>query len=305
MAYSPGQPWDKTLSYTLGQSCTYNGLPYVFWRPDAPSTVGVEPNKEEAPFFAVDPVTGATDSRNERCWVLADYTLADGLVRYGSIRRLQTRIRGVGGTEINYGTSFPYEYAEYYGECYHGYWSPYPGQRSSSTWKFYGQMYGQSLELGLPNTTPGAEAPVYDGNGNLVIGPNYDFVGEFGDMAYGGTIPMLKTLPPDPPPPTPTPPRTIYIDVIFWIGGLTDLSTQNAFGRTANYTITVDDYDNSTYPATKNTYYIHGSASTGEQRDRYNDYDTYTRSHHVITWAVNHTVAWQIKIDSITPRFDA
>lgn len=116
MAYSPGQPWDPSLSYTCGQTCTYNGLKYVYWHGTEPSTVGKNPTEDMKDFpiipfgFSNPPYPKAS----ERAWVLADWVVDAGgnvvTAGYGDVRALQGTIRGSGYSDSTNTQRFIYDY---------------------------------------------------------------------------------------------------------------------------------------------------------------------------------------------------
>lgn len=301
MAYSPGQPWDKTLSYSYGQTCTYNGQTYSFWRYDGNSTVGIPPNVEEALFMANSPVPGGgSASRMERCWIIAQPDYYAGIF---GIKPSQPEIRGVPAA-----TFFFQNYAEYTGIQYHGYWSPRV-QDSEASWSFYGQLPGMSAELGLPHYDPVDPSPSYDGNGNLVVSYYQEKMDSNLPATGAGSIPyLIDYLTPDPPPPYPPPPRTYYIDIVFVIPSSNEvnISTYNCFNRTGHYVIKYTTTDYSVSPPVETDHEILGTASTGDVRDNWADVSSYVRSHHVITWGPGQTMAIRyIRLTDITPPFDA
>lgn len=299
MAYEPNQPWDKNFSYSYGETCTYNGFTYTFIRLDEKSTVGVEPNKEEAMFTAIYPNTGESDQRLERCWIPYDYKI---FFYENTIRRMQPFIRG---TPPN-SSGFFYASAEYTANQYHGYWSPNP-QGSEFSWAFYGQISGISSDLGLAIEINNQQFPSYNGNGNIVIDSWY----ATGDSQIfpatsSGTIPELIKR--EPYPPVPIEPRTHAFDMLFMIPpfqNLTRLSNYNCFNRNAHYEIKYIITDFSVSPPISKEYIINDTVSSGEVRDNWSDETTSPRKRHVITWGLDEGMSINyVKLKDITPRFD-
>lgn len=304
MAYEPNQPWDKTLSYSYSQTCTYNGLTYTFFRQDGNSTPGIEPNKEEALFYANSAAPdGGTDSRMERCWTIFTqpaYTNGTG------VRPLQPSIRGTPPSSDYWFA----QTAEYTGNQYHGYWSPNV-QDFEYSWSFYGQPFGMSADLGKPHIdpfNPDENTPGYDGNGNIVIDYKYDYIGSTIPAVQTGSIPSFYYwLPPDPPPDPPAP-NTYYFDTMFVINAFNEvkLSTYNCFNRTAHYTVKYKITNNTVFPPIITEYSFTGEVSTGPIRDNWEDLSSYPRTHHSISWSAGETMSiTSIKLTDITPRFDA
>ena len=172
MAYTPGAPWDESLAYTKGQTCTYNGLPYVYWHPTEPSSAGTNPTEDMKMFTAKQ--GELTDSRSDRSWVLADYVLNAGAdvsaVCYGDVRNLQTTIRNING--------FPAQdmVYDYYSESTLDYYI-FSQYKTEQNWLYYTYdnlfLYnniGGSYDLGLANP-PHKPFPITDTNYNLYEQP--------------------------------------------------------------------------------------------------------------------------------------
>lgn len=68
MPYVAGQPWDKSLSYSYGQTCKYNGFTYTWHHPTESSSSGTPPNEDMKSFSGFDGTN--TVYRSERGWVL-------------------------------------------------------------------------------------------------------------------------------------------------------------------------------------------------------------------------------------------
>jgi hypothetical protein len=294
MAYEPNQPWDKNFSYSYGQTCTYNGYNYTFIRLDEKSSVGVEPNKEEAMFTAIKPESGESDQRLERCWLVYDYRF---FLSENTIRAMQPFIRGTPPV-----SSFAfYRDAEYTGNQYNGYWSP-NNQNSEQSWIFYGQPRGISSEIGLATE----ENPIYNGNGNIVI-KNWLFGdSQIDTITESGTIPILVQTAPEPP--VPDEPRTFRFDILFLIPVFNNearLSNYNCFNRNGVYEIKYTITDFRVSPPIARVYKINDSVSTGDVRDNWGDPSSYPRKKYVITWDLGESMTIDyVKLTDITPRFD-
>lgn len=275
MAYSPGQPWDATLSYTSGQTCTYNGLPYVFWREEPhASTVGVPPNEEMAPFPAVD-AFGATSYRSERAWVLGDRYQGESYLDfnacYGDVRKLQPTIRGNDAPAVDLSL-------EYLNAALTGIFPTPTYDKRHPSWAFYRQGMGQSVD--------------YDdgGIGNVILDEGENPRRVIYAPAGTGPIPALAIVAVNHPTPT-----TTSIDVIFRVGSAsqgTELQGYYAcFGKTGNFSV----LDGNSPPGVIAT----GSANVGLPRDNFFDPATY------VATTVNLGTAsyWSLRLDSITPSF--
>jgi len=294
MAYAPYQPWDETYSYSEGQTCTYNGLPYVFWLYGSgvpKSNAGVPPNEEMRLFNAVSP-DGLTESRMERSWVVGEVFIAGQLndmsARYGNIRTLQPTIRG---NDANQDPLFsPYNGALYNGVMYGGnrfFPDPLqeplpPEEQPELSWDFYRTGFAMSVDYKQNGS-----------NGNIYVGSIEDGTTGKTSMPKGlstGLSPYLVaiTVPPVGPPPVPP---TYVFDVIFKIPNGNDISTFNCFNRVANFRIV--------NTATKDTI-ASGSVSSGPVRENWLDNDTYSK----VRFTFSHAGGFSLVLDSITPRFD-
>jgi len=160
MAYEPGKPWDSGLSYTYGQTCTYNGLPYVYWNADTPSTAGVKPNEQMATFtaYGLDSTgAAASDTRSDRAWVIADRVgYGPGGVDfacYGKVQDIQKGVRNLPGYVTG---DFQYQPAHYLPIFAKG----YAGKKTVMSWNYYAPPWvgpgapatsGDSTDYGVAN----------------------------------------------------------------------------------------------------------------------------------------------------------
>ncbi len=289
MPYAPGQPWDATLSYSYGQTCTFNGLPYVYWHPTSPSTVGVNPFDEFRDFLAVNVLGGGgTATRSERAWVLADDVDISGggtvWARYGNVVNLQRSIRGV---DFLLPVSNPYLYE---GSLYPAFWNATPGNLAAYSWQFYG-MLGLSAEFGKANNTVSPPVPETSGNSNIArasIWVNTDPLSQ-----YSPSLPSMNVIS--------TGPMSSRIEVDFMVQ-TKDYSPSfiNEFNRNASYTITV-----TVFGPGATTYDIGGTINSGPFRDGYSLRSTSVIKTHDISWSVGQTVSLAFKVNGISPRFDS
>jgi len=140
MAYEPNKPWDSTLSYSYGQTCTYNGYPYIWFVALSNSTAGVKPNVETASFTAIG--DGSTDSRMDRAWVLADSGGFGAPPSYGSAATTFPLVRGLpkgaslSGIKLGYPQGL--KVAPYQGIL--------PDQTGKASWRYYDWPLGMSRD---------------------------------------------------------------------------------------------------------------------------------------------------------------
>lgn len=287
MAYSPGQPWDNSLSYTTGQTCTYNGFPYVWYHPVLSSTVGAKPNEEEVMFEAY--YLGNTDQRLERGWVMADTVESIGSdiggARYGDVKRLQAAIRGVDPAAA--ATSYITQDIRYENGIYPAFWTTQIGNKSEYSWEYYG--YGSmSVHHGLANNDLSPTVPETDGN------PNVQVLGQNGLETLGPQL-LLPSLPYQIF--QSTGPTTGDIQVYFVIAHQ-DYSPSfiNEFNRNASYTITVT-------PPSGPVYTINGVINSGPFRDGFSLQSTSNMNVHSVSTGPG--FSYQFKVTGLTPRFDA
>lgn len=286
MPYEPGQPWDPALSYTTGQTCTYRGLPYVYFHPTLPSTVGVPPNADIKKFTATSTtIFGQTDERDERAWVLADESQSGGFfgypdARYGNVRRLQFFIRGIDPSlDITKTATMKYE-----GGIYPGFFTLQVGNLYESTWNFYGSE-GMSLESGLAN--PVGPVPSTDGNPNVkalaVAEPSYGAPSDFLPSIPYATVGDVF-------------PTQYEVKVYFTINTETPYAPTfiNEFNRDASYTITV------TPPGGGTAYTIEDTINSGPFRDGFTLQSTSNVKTHLLPTGSVYT----FKVNNLTPRFD-
>jgi hypothetical protein len=294
MAYAPYQPWDKTYSYSEGETCTYEGLPYVFWLYGptiSKSNVGIPPNEEMRLFSAVSP-DGLTESRMERSWVVGEVFIAGELnnisARYGNIRTLQPTIRGNDASTNT--ISSPYNGALYNGIMYGGnrfFPDPLldplpPEEQPEVTWDFYRTGFAMSVDYRQDGSN----------NGNIYVGNIED--GTTGKISMPtslstGASPYLVSINVPPVGPPPDPPVNTF-DVIFKIPYQIGISTFNCFNRVANFRIVNSSGDT----------IGSGSVSSGPVRENWLDNDTYPKVR--FTFPSGYYTA--LVLDSITPRFD-
>jgi hypothetical protein len=301
MAYAPYQPWDKTYSYSEGQTCTYNGLPYVFWLYGSgvpKSNAGVPPNEEMRLFDAVSFLDGSKESRMERSWVIGEVFVAGQLndisARYGNIRTLQPVIRG-NDASTDY-LSSPYNGALYNGVMYGGnrffpepLQDPLPPEKQpEESWDFYRSGFAMSVDYKQSGS-----------NGNIVVGtieqgttgktsmPKANYVGN------AITVLNVEYIPQPPPPdplPDPPPPLLVTIDVYNFIQGQGDVATYNCFNRVAHYKI---------LNASGGTV-VSGQVSSGPLRDKWRMTDTYPKVRHTFLASD----FYRLVTESITPPFN-
>jgi hypothetical protein len=294
MAYAPYQPWDKTYSYAEGETCIYNGLPYVFWLYGSTipkSNAGVPPNEEMRLFDAVSPLDGSKESRMERSWVVGEVFIAGELndmsARYGNIRTLQPIIRGNNASTDP--ILSPYNGALYNGVMYGGnrfFPDPLqdplpPEQQPEVSWDFYRTGFAMSVDY------------KQDGNnGNIAIGSIEDGTTGKTSMPKGlssGSSPYLVSVNVPPVGPPPDPPVNTF-DVFFKIPDGNSISIFNCFNRIANFSIVNGSGD----------IVGSGSVSSGPVRENWTNNNTYTKVR--FSFPSGDFVA--LVLDSITPRFD-
>lgn len=295
MAYSPGQAWDETLSYTYGQTCVYRDLPYVYWHPTSPSTPGVTPLDEMRDFVATDYGSSSfpypTATRSERAWVLADEVVNDGsggfFARYGNVKMLQSSIRGL-PESIEYAGAALYE-----NSLFPSFWSPTPGNLTDYSWNFYG-LEGLSAEFGKANNLVDPPIPESQGNPNISSnGTIWPLV--LRPTAYDVSVPQVSM--------EPTGPQSADIEVSFAISPSPVTYWPwviNQFNRDASYTIyvTIDGPGGTSYQ-------INGTISSGPFRDGYSLRGNSVINKHSISWLPTQSMSWSYVLTGISPRFDA
>jgi hypothetical protein len=288
MAYAPGQPWDKEMSYSSGQTCTYNGLPYVWYHPTLSSTPNKKPNVEEVEFEAVD--GASVVKRLERGWVLADQTFnigGGGLVfaQYGDIKSFQRIVRGIDPAVDPVGISSPFLY---HSNLYSSWW-----QRADNKFEYSRQFYGflsMSWEYGLANED--ATPPVDATNGNpnvaaLPTSPLYTFSPQF----FFPSLPFAEI--------EAVTSSSANIKVYFTIAEnmFYEPTFINEFNRDAAYTLTIRESLDS------DPYVIEGTINSGPFRDGFSLKSTSQVKTHPVSVGAGFSA--DFKVGAITPRFDA
>lgn len=171
MPYAPDQPWDSGLSYTYGQSCTFNGLRYIWWNVFIPSNVGVDPTVDEVLFTASGP-SGSTDSRLERGWILADPSYDNWEMTVRQVRNVPDFIpnlyfeRPQGPAWHNKsmfftwtdGDTLQYQFAQ---------------NKDEKSWAYYGQYEGYSTDFGLANVGEHVTVPADFGYTGIGVYTSY------------------------------------------------------------------------------------------------------------------------------------
>lgn len=289
MPYAPGQPWDETYSYSPGDTCTYRGLPYVWYHPYLYSTIGSPPNQEEVLFTAFIP-GGGTDQRLERGWVLADDVVYYGggsvQARYGNVRELQRSVRSIGSNidVLNQQPELKYEAG-----IYPGFWTLQVNNKWSESWDFYGYAR-MSLDSGLANNDVSPPVPETDGNPNVTALGYFELTTYGPDISNPPSLPYMTVVP--------TGPTTADLKVYYTITE-TQLYAPtfiNEFDRDAAYKIVVTP---PTGPVTE----ITGSINSGPFRDGFSLESTSNVNTHPVAAGTGYTYAFSVT--SLTPRFDA
>jgi len=221
MAYADGQPWDKTLSYTYGQTCTYNGYAYRWFVQSRGSTAGVKPNVETDSFIAAG--DGSTDSRTERAWLLESQESVSSI--FANVRGLP---KGVSIANLILGYAQGRKVTPPQGVI--------PDQTGKLSWAFYGWIKGMSHDYDASQNYVGVYWPTKDNPFEVAVDrPNQDNV----------FVPTVQEAYPEDPAPS-----TVYLQSIFSMGqnnavaeGGADTAAQLIWtGRTYEYTITVSFY---------------------------------------------------------------
>jgi hypothetical protein len=287
MPYAPGQPWDATLSYSYGQTCTFNGLPYVYWHTTSPSTVGVNPFNEMKDFVAVNVFGGGgTATRPERAWVLADEVIdfggGEAWARYGNVKELQRRIRGISPLVTD---GFLYE-----GSIYPAFWSSTPGNLIDYSWQFYG-MTGLSAEFGKANNTVSPPVPETSGNSN--IASSSIWVNTNDPLPYNPSLPLQQFVS------TGLTSGKIEVDFVVQEKAYSP-SFINEFNRDASYTITV-----TISGPGGTTYDINGTISSGPFRDGFSLRANSIINSHSVSWSPGQFMSYTFKVNGLSPRYDA
>jgi hypothetical protein len=288
MPYSPGQPWDKALSYLPGQTCTYNGFPYVWYHTTINSTANIKPNEEEVLFTAVK-FEGGTEQRLERGWVMADesQTLGGGEItaRYGNIKTLQKTIRGIDPKvdPLNEQPDLKYESG-----IYPAWWQRADNKYNTSS-QFYGYG-GMSFDYGLVNNDANPAVPATNGNPNVSALSFFD-LSTSGPQFYEPSLPFTET--------TSINPTTVEIKVYFTIDetSLYAPTFINEFERTASYTITVIP------EIGEPPYEISSTIGSGPFRDGFSLKSTSEVKTHTIVFGPGGSSTF--KVTGLTPRFDS
>lgn len=291
MAYTPGQPWDSTYSYTVGQDCVYNNLSYVYWHPTIPSTVNKPPTEDVKPFMAQEPGGTGIDYRDERAWVLGRDT---GININGSdIQRLQKPIRGIDPNTDPQETAYMYyqDYLSYSQLKKVFYWigtfSDQPANKEESSWEFYSSP-GSSHDYGLPNHDVDPPVPYNDGDCYYGVSPG----------GAGGPHPPVCTPSYDPST------NTWTFTVTYRVGGIPYAGTLQNFNRTCPYKLIVYTVVSTSPTIVEHEY--NGSINSGPIRDLYFDDSTSEKDIYAYPLAIGESyVGFDFKPGSVTPPFSS
>lgn len=241
MAYEPYKEWDPGAIYYFGQTCVYNGLPYLWYSYNDHSTAGRKPYDDLVDFIATDGV--GSISRKERGWILCDngdYSNPS----YGSSAVTQPLVRGTGHSIPNLvfekpqsikfiGNSALFTWVDEEGNSSFDIF----GNRSQKSWAYYGWSMGMSIDYGLENVTPHGTVPAT--NGKIHVGT---YASTYPDVG-GAWLPSTKDVDDTEGVARIRSTWPVYKNVSFDNGGADTAGNSLWFGRTVGYTMKVIFYD--------------------------------------------------------------
>lgn len=308
--YAPGKPWNPSYTYSQFDTCTYKGLMYTFMAGPLGQYAGVKPN-EGLTAFNAEEADGSYTTYFDRSWALGDligYSDAFGYagttpsVRFGSVRKLQLKLRGISGITFGVTEDSAFQNANYFNAAYPGFHDPSGlavGKTVSA--KYYEQKGGgQSIDYGVAvdNPDPYPDFPASNGNGNVV---EYSV----NDLTAGGfRHPQDGVVDTSEPGLSMT--QTAGVATVRARPDVSRPSGVATFNKELTYTIIATQTDTATTPPTVTTFTVTGTANTGDPRDDWYDENTCTPTTHSYpdTGTVTTVFAAPV-ITNVSPRMDA